>query len=120
MRTIDAWQAEALARFRSAPVTAATYDEMAAAQKVMTERVSYAWPSDRKQTEVALEQIRNQVAGSGVTAMADRAVAAAASGMPGVKCLRHGKTPTRPPLRTPIPPPGAPPRSALMRSSINC
>jgi hypothetical protein len=86
MRTIDAWQAESLARFQAAPVTAATFDEMAATQKVIKERMAYAWPIDRKQTEVAFEQLRNQVAGSGVTAMADRAVAVA-SGMQGVKML---------------------------------
>lgn len=86
MRTIDAWQAESLERFRVAPVTAATYDEMTATQKAIKERMAYAWPTDRKQTEVAFEQIRNQVAGSGVTAMADRAVATA-SGMQGVKML---------------------------------
>jgi hypothetical protein len=89
MRTIDAWQAEAVARFRAAPVTAATFEEMAATQKIIKERTPYAWPSDRKQTEVAFEEIRNQVAGSSVTALADRAVAASttASGMAGVKLL---------------------------------
>jgi hypothetical protein len=86
MRTIDAWQAESLERFRVAPVNAATFDDMAATQKVIKERMAYAWPADRKQTEVAFEQLRNQVAGSGVTAMADRAVATA-SGMAGVKML---------------------------------
>ncbi|MCX5660954.1 MAG: hypothetical protein NTW19_14710 [Planctomycetota bacterium] len=86
MRAIDAWQVETLARFAAEPAKATTFADLAAAQQAVTVRAAYAWPSDRKKTDDAFEQLRTKLAGPALAASSDRAIATAA-GLPGAKSL---------------------------------
>lgn len=86
MRAIDAWEAEQVERFQKGDASANTFDEMAATQKAIHERVVYAWPSDRKKTDELFEKMRGSHAGEGLMASVDKAVGGA-SGIAGAQAL---------------------------------
>lgn len=85
-RAIDAWEAELIKRFQSDPPVASAFDDLAAAQAAIKERVTYAWPSDTSATEAALEQSKSRLGGSTLTANVERAISGA-SGLAGAKAL---------------------------------
>ena len=86
MRTIDAWKEEMLARFRSGTPVASAFDDLAATQKAIQDTVVYAWPSTKKRTDEAIEEIRGKLSGSSLGANVDAAIASAA-GLEGAKKL---------------------------------
>ena len=86
MRTIDAWKDEILARFRSGTPVASAFDDLAATQKAIQESVVYAWPSTKKRTDEAIEELRGKLSGSSLGANVDTAIASA-TGLEGAKKL---------------------------------
>lgn len=86
MRVIDAWKTELLAHFQNDPPVASAFDDLAAAQKALKERVEYAWPSEKKATDETIERIRPRMSGSALAANVDRAVSDAA-GRAGAEAL---------------------------------
>jgi hypothetical protein len=86
MRTIDAWQAEMLARFQGGPAVASAFDDLAATEKAIRETAIYAWPSTAKRTNERIEQLRGSLSGSSLGANVDQAIASAA-GLAGAKTL---------------------------------
>jgi hypothetical protein len=86
MRAIDAWEAETLARFRSGTPVASAFEDLAAAQEAIHDRIVYAWPSAKKNTDDEIERIRGTLSGSSLGANVDAAIAGAA-GIEGAKKL---------------------------------
>lgn len=86
MRTIDAWEQETLAHFQKDPAVASAFDDIAAFQQVVKDRVTYAWPSDRRSKEAVFEETRTRMAPAALAANVERAITGA-SDLAGAKSL---------------------------------
>ena len=86
MRTIDAWEKAMLAHLSDDPPVSSHFDDVAATQAAVSERMVYAWPSDRKATDARFEEVRSRSGSSALTANADKAVSGAV-GIEGAKAL---------------------------------
>jgi hypothetical protein len=75
VRVIDTWESEMLSHFEKDPPAGTAFDDLGATQQAARLRLVYAWPSDKKNLDATVEQVRTTTASTVLAANLARALA---------------------------------------------